>query len=295
MQHARAFATPRIARLLRPPRPPTGPPERIAALSAALEDDSFITGNGFAAKCRFVLNYDELSVNETIENDWWFCKTDWLEYFFRHVAPREPFVLLSHNSDRPIGRGFLRQARRRNLVAWFGTNVTVAHPKVFALPLGIANPYWPHGDAATLEAVRRDRSPKTRLFDAAFRVETNRDERLRCIAETGVEPDAPSGFVEYLTRLASSYFCIAPRGNGIDTHRTWEALYLGTIPVVTRSVLTDQHPDLPVVVLRDWSEFRSVDFSPDLYARLWAAFDTDELRLDRYLIRMSERQAALRS
>ena len=57
---------------------------------------------------------------------------------------------------------------------------------------------------------------------------------------------------------------------------------------MTRSVLTEQHPDVPFVVLDDWSQFRSEDFSPALYEQLMRAWDPDSLHLDRYLSRVRQ-------
>jgi hypothetical protein len=269
-------------------------PDRIQALSVTPRAAYFITGNGLAARCRYVLNYDELTINEEVDNEWWFCKADWLEYFFRKAAPHSPYVLFSHNSDRPIRRPITRYLRRRNLRAWFAANVAFRHPKLFAIPLGVANPVWPHGDTGALRTAQKARIEKSRLFDVSFRVETNPRERVHCLAQTGLDLDPPTSFTRYLERLSSAYFCIAPRGNGIDTHRTWEALYLGTVPVVTRSVLTDQHPDLPLVVLDDWSQFRSIDFGPDLYAKTWGDWNAEQLRLDTYLDRVRARLEGFR-
>jgi hypothetical protein len=52
--------------------------------------------------------------------------------------------------------------------------------------------------------------------------------------------------------MAQWRFCVSPPGNGIDCHRTWEALYLGVIPVVAPSPagLLDQ---LPCIVMDDIS------------------------------------------
>jgi len=41
-----------------------------------------------------------------------------------------------------------------------------------------------------------------------------------------------------------------------------------------------------MIVLDDWSEFRSVQFSPELYERTWSDWDPDELLLERYLRRV---------
>lgn len=46
-------------------------------------------------------------------------------------------------------------------------------------------------------------------------------------------------------------FWISPRGNGIDCHRTWEALYLDVIPIVWNNSLTVLYEDLPMLVIND--------------------------------------------
>jgi hypothetical protein len=267
-------------------RPPYGSPEKVADFSRAPASERFITGNGIAARCRYVINYDDVTVNENVRNDWWFCKADYLEYFFAEHAPRDPFVLFSHNSDRAIGKRFRRELRRRALVAWFAQNPLLEHPKLHALPIGIANPRWPHGDQAELARVQDAQLPKSALFDASFDAGTNPVERQYCLQQTRLELAPRVPFPQYLERLASAFFCISPNGNGIDCVRTWEALYLRTIPIVTRSRITDDHHDLPLIVLDDWSQFGSLDFSPKLYERTIGAWSADALRLDRYLERV---------
>jgi hypothetical protein len=260
--------------------------EDAARLGRFPEDDEFITGNGLASHCGHVLNYGPLASNPSGAPDWWFCKADRIEELFELHAPQAPFVLFTHNSDRAVGRDARRHLRRRALRAWFATNVELDHPRLHPIPIGIANPAWPHGDAATFRRVRGAPPPKTKLVDVSFSVATNPAERRRCLEAAGVEPEPPRPFPDYLAGLAGSYFCLAPEGNGIDTHRVWEALYVGTVPVVTRSLLTDRHPDLPLVVLGGWPELASVELSPDLHERLWRGFDPASLWLDRYLERI---------
>ncbi|GFH12051.1 uncharacterized protein HaLaN_07675 [Haematococcus lacustris] len=38
-------------------------------------------------------------------------------------------------------------------------------------------------------------------------------------------------FKDMLDTMASYRFCICPRGNGLDAHRVWECLLVGSIPV----------------------------------------------------------------
>jgi hypothetical protein len=282
----RGIATAR--RRLYPVRPPLHTPERVVSLSTTPDDHPFISGNGLAARCRYVINFDDLRVNEEIDNDWWFCHTDFVEYFFAKHEPRGEYVLFTHNSDRPIDRSLRRFLRRRRLRAWFAANAAIRHPKLHAFPWGIANPHWPHGDGPALARVQAQELEKTILFDASYDISTFPPAREDCRDQTGIAPGPRREFEEYLRSLASSYFCIAPRGNGIDTHRVWEALYLRTIPVVTRSILTDQHPHLPLIVLDDWAQFRTIEFSPDLYERTIRDWTPDSILLDRYLQRVAE-------
>jgi hypothetical protein len=49
-------------------------------------------------------------------------------------------------------------------------------------------------------------------------------------------------------------FWLSPRVNGLDCHRTWEALYLDVIPIVWNSTLNSLYIDLPVIILDKCSE-----------------------------------------
>jgi hypothetical protein len=273
-------------------KPPS--PEEAERLGRPPGGGDFLTGNGFAAQCRHVLNYDGLVVNDDVDNDWWFCKVDHLPRFFDELLPRKPFVLVSHNGDYPIDSRYRRQLHRRSLRAWLAANVALRHPKLIPIPLGIANPVWPHGDSGALRAVQQTASTKKQLFDVSFSLETNERERRYCLEQIGLPLEPRVGHKDYLARLASAHFCVAPSGNGLDTHRTWEALYLRTVPVVTRSALTDEYPDLPIVVLDDWADFRTVSFSPDLYERLMERWDPADLRVDPFMTSLRRRVASIR-
>jgi hypothetical protein len=58
-------------------------------------------------------------------------------------------------------------------------------------------------------------------------------------------------------------FVASPRGNGLDTIRTWEALMLGCIVIIRRLPdvcdIEELYADLPVVIIDDWSDL-SRDF-----------------------------------
>jgi hypothetical protein len=54
----------------------------------------------------------------------------------------------------------------------------------------------------------------------------------------------------FFEELRASEYSLCPRGNGIDTHRFWESLYTGTIPIVEHCRLNDFFQGLPFIT---WS------------------------------------------
>jgi hypothetical protein len=62
------------------------------------------------------------------------------------------------------------------------------------------------------------------------------------------------------SRLSSKYLFVAcPRGNGLDTHRFWETIYRGSIPVVIESSWAKNMKSygIPMVTISDWGEIDS--------------------------------------
>jgi hypothetical protein len=49
-------------------------------------------------------------------------------------------------------------------------------------------------------------------------------------------------------------FVLSPFGNGMDCHRTWEALLCGCIPIVRSSVFDELFEGLPVLIVDKWDD-----------------------------------------
>ena len=73
-----------------------------------------------------------------------------------------------------------------------------------------------------------------------------------CI-DNGFQPSVGGDFETYIKELKNHKFCLSPPGRGIDTHRAWEALMVGTIPIMFSSPLDSLFDNLPVVIIKDWS------------------------------------------
>jgi hypothetical protein len=92
-------------------------------------------------------------------------------------------------------------------------------------------------------------------------------------------------------RHADFAFQVSPRGRGLDCFRTWESLFLGTIPIVRSSTLDPLYLDenLPVVIVESYREVEPGNlarwkaqyedrFTPELRTRLTNGYWLDRIR-----------------
>lgn len=88
---------------------------------------------------------------------------------------------------------------------------------------------------------------------------------------------------EMFKKMAQYKFVVSPFGNGLDCHRTWEALALGCIPIVRSSGLDPLFEGLPVIIVNDWSELtreKLDSFIPD-------ASQIEKLQLEYWMRRLN--------
>jgi hypothetical protein len=174
----------------------------------------------------------------------------------------EPLTLISHNSDGAVTEEHRHFLEADELGRWFAANAEIEHPKLQPLPLGLANSQWPHGALDTLDAARRQTQQRKRdLLYVNFSASTHaaRAGVRATLEQHGFRAAESTSFASYLEECGAHRFTACPRGNGPDTHRTWEALYLGSIPVVDVPIAA--RLGVPCVVVRDWS-----DVTPDFLA-----------------------------
>jgi hypothetical protein len=191
-----------------------------------------------------------------------FVYGDLADAFFARILPllTYPFVLITHNSDAGAECRHRELLGNPVLVHWFAQNAAFEHPKLTALPIGIANAQWKHGDTAALARIAARHTPKRPGLYVNFKTGTNPAAREPLLAALREKPFAvmggrmtlrsrldgmlaaisgrratvetrPLAYPAYLADMARWRYCVSPPGNGIDCHRTWEALYLGVIPV----------------------------------------------------------------
>ena len=169
-----------------------------------------------------------------------------------------PFILISHNSDENITDKYKIILNEPLLIHWYSQNILVNNNlKLSLLPIGIANSMWEHGNMSIIEN-NLFKNNKSLLIYFNFTVETNTSKRLECktiLEEKGIFMTPSLKFNEYIQLLSASKYSICPEGGGIDSHRIWESLYCGTIPIMLRNnfseILAEEYP---CVLLDTWDE-----------------------------------------
>ena len=188
-----------------------------------------------------------------------FVYTHRLDKFYYYIdCFINPFVLVTHNSDENVTDKYIKIAEHEKVIKWFAQNVMFEHLKLNILPIGVANSMWNHGNLEVIEqrVLSVNTNYRTNLVYFSFNMTNNT--RLSCkeiLESKGLQFTEPIEFGEYIRILCNTKFIICPVGNGIDTHRFWEALYSGCIPIVLKNPLTEKlAKNYPVIILNSWEE-----------------------------------------
>ena len=197
-----------------------------------------------------------------------YCKTDNINAFFDNLPTKDPFVLISHNGDGKITDtpgNYDADIKKipSNLIRWFAQNVCYSHERIESIPIGLENGY----NFPELQKIKKMHNltniPKQHinLLYMNHNINTNMNERLKPYELLEHKPWCTSvrglngiGFDEYIHNIHNHKFVISPVGNGTDTHRLWECLYLNTIPIEKRNINNQFYTDLPICFVNEWEE-----------------------------------------
>lgn len=187
-----------------------------------------------------------------------FCKTDFLFQEFELIKNlNKKIILLTGNSDYPITEDHVRLAPK-NLVRLYGQNVLCDDPRFVPVPMGLESSVVcrrgiDHGvyydrskDLQDLLISYTDEqknvSQAENFIYSNFSVRTNPIHRqaVHDFAQNidfitcGERKSVP----DFHQSILNHKITLCPAGNGVDTHRLWEVLYLNRIPL---TILADQN------------------------------------------------------
>lgn len=213
--------------------------------------------------------------------------SDLLQFFVNNILPKinKMFVLVSGDSDLCVPVEALKVNEIGKLlnspflIKWFLQNTQVQNnPKMIQLPIGldyhtISNEPthgWKLPDESHLPSAQEDVLVNIKEISQPFyeripKIYVNfsknndrfgdRESSVKSISkDLMVINDIFIKRTENWNIMSTYAFVLSPFGNGMDCHRTWEALCLGCIPIIRAPNFRKMFENLPVLIVENWSE-----------------------------------------
>ena len=165
--------------------------------------------------------------------------------------------------------------------------------KIFTLPIGIENfRYGVNGNPKFMSPINNQVKKDKILFGPFSATHPDREKIIEILGkEQGpweILLDRLS-VNQYRNTVSNFKLVGAVRGNGVDTHRAWEALYRGIIPVVEKNLWSDslRYLELPILTVTEWqpenlislvNQSRITENNPSKFESLWINWWIDRFR-----------------
>jgi hypothetical protein len=195
------------------------------------------------------------------------------------------FTLITHSCDSSIGDGKIVKTVNGkvvsvdnyilpdNLIKWYSKNVDTVNPRIESIPIGLENDRW-YASLKKKEKMLDGLNHTKKIRNLAYlniNVTTNPakrnilytlfDKKPWVTVESGKNG---YGFDKYLDNLCNHKYVFCPAGNGMDTHRFWETLYMSAVPIVKKDINNWFYNDMPVLYVNEWE-----DVTEELLNDMW--------------------------
>ncbi len=211
------------------------------------------------------------------------CKTDFLIADFKKISQiPNNVILVTGNSDFPIDSNYFAKLPA-NVYKWYAQNASFVNEKIIPIPLGIENFDFAlrrgHGFKYSRAEEKIDLLSResgitpTKFIYANFSISTNTAYRqtvydfVKNIPHVDLE-DPVLTISEFFNKILDYKMILCPIGNGIDTHRLWEVLYLKRIPIIIKikeCKIYELYAQYPIIILNDIDELKNVSYLEELY------------------------------
>lgn len=227
------------------------------------------------------------------------------EKILSELDPSYEYIIYVHNSDHTFDNTFNKLIESDIIKHVYTQNINIPiNKKVSFLPIGIANSMWNHGNLLefyeVLKNTYKNKKEKSIYVNINPSTYAYRSDILNNIKKNdNFTLSSGKPYKEYLEELSKHYFCLCVRGNGIDTHRMYESLYLGVIPVLINNSNTEcnnfieyiKSLDIPFYEItdeKDISLYNESDFNEKLYNRIisklkFGIYNLQSLKLENYV------------
>jgi hypothetical protein len=239
--------------------------------------------------------------------------SDLLHFFVNKILPKinKKFVLVTGDSDLCVPKEVLSKVEMNKLInspfliKWFAQNTKLHYEdKIYQLPIGLdyhtisgnPNHHWkldgeshlPKDQELTLINIKNNSKP---FYERIHKIYVNftvgidrfndRNEALTNVPENLTVKNLNFTKRTENWKMMTNYaFILSPFGNGMDCHRTWESLCLGSIPIVKAVHFKKMFEDLPVLIVNDWKDLTEELLTYTIEDFRTKKFNIKKLKLD---------------
>lgn len=223
--------------------------------------ENFLNASNYKKLCDYYIDHNEgdffgeeiIKNNSTI-----FCKTDYINELFDNLkVSKYKHNIITHHSDITIDEGMFN-SKPECVNKWFAINSNFKHEKLIPIPIGIRSHEGIYHDINNstiddIDSLRRN-IKLNNIYCNWRNTCDGRNNILEKINGVNIVSDPILPYKDYLINMSKCKYVLSPPGKGLDNHRTWEALYLGCIPIVIKHDIYDNWPDLPILQIEKYED-----------------------------------------
>jgi hypothetical protein len=287
------------------------------------KDCIYVSSRGILKSCDFysktpissisyLINYNEQLNNHKDNVVIYVCNTAIKDFINNHIQYIKcDFVLVSGDSDTTVPydifssrEEFIQFIKNEKLIHWYSQNCIIDHSKLTRIPIGLdyhtlseCKYIWgeqshPISQEQNLIKLRDNSKPfwereikcYSNFHFNFYRFGQDRIDAINNIQKNLIfyeEKQVPR--IESWKTQTTYAFVVSPHGNGLDCHRTWEALILGCIVIVKQSGLDPLYEGLPVLIVSDWSDINMKLLEDTVKLFKNVSFNYNKLKLEYWM------------
>lgn len=208
-------------------------------------------------------NESQIIVNKKFvlkDGDVIFCNTEFVSELFTILKTKQKLkklTLITAQSDLKVTEKLYKK-KPKSIEKWFCVNSSITKKDLHPIPFGIANISYnkniiyedflnfKSGNVKKLNKIYGNFNLNTNYFHR-FKAKKFLNDK-RCNFEDVFDQKS------YLKSLHLYKFVLCPWGNGLDTHRYWEAIYAGAIPITLTSPNYEKFLGLPGFLIDSYNK-----------------------------------------
>jgi hypothetical protein len=228
-------------------------------LSQRLGSEPYISGDTFRKYSDVLLQ--KVTDLSNIDNVTIFWDKDTLSFEeMKKIVSKTQFnknlKLIIHNTDQTTSQKEVDYLTKK-FIKIYSVNYIGEQENVTQIPIGLENYYI--NINGNFKNIVNNPEKKYQKILVNFNTYTNRKLRMPLLKTCLDYPDKFDYHLkfdskQYFSELSKYRFVLSPPGNGLDCHRTWEAIYSKTIPIVFKSTVSSKFNNLPILVIEDIEE-----------------------------------------